>query len=83
MHGKGTAVRAGTNAAYGIQVHRSAADIAVKVIRVSDGKVLAVEDVMETAGGEAQPTSARKALRGGGKKIAAQVVRALKRIQDD
>jgi hypothetical protein len=63
--------------AYGVTVIRSQVEAEAKVYRVSDGKVLDVEMVNATEGGQAQKAAAQKALKTAGMKLAGQIKRAL------
>ena len=80
IHGQATATPASQSVAYGVTVYRSRADLQVRVVRVADGKVLAVEDASATGGSEAQNASGRAALKDAGKKLAKEVGRAVGKI---
>ena len=79
--GTGEANLASQNEAYGLNVARSTADITAKILDVATGKVVAVEDVSETAGSESQKTSSRQALKAGGKKLGHKLVKALNALK--
>jgi len=75
--GKASAVMQSGSQAYGVTVIRSQVEAEAKVYRVSDGKVLDVEMVNATEGGQAQKAAAQKALKTAGMKLAGQIKRAL------
>lgn len=77
--GRATAARMSHDVAYGVDVYRSSAEIMAKLVRVSDGKILAVEDASATSGGQSQKTSGQDALKEAGKDVASKLVRAAKR----
>lgn len=68
--GKGSAVMQSAGRAYNVTVVRSSASVTVKLYRVSDGKVLAIEQVDAVEGGQAQKDAAQKALKTAGARIA-------------
>lgn len=68
--GQAEAVRASHDVAYGVDVYRSSADMTAKILRTSDGKVLAVEDASALEGGQSQRVAGREALKNLGKDIA-------------
>lgn len=76
--GKATAVKASEGVAYGVTVIRANAEITLRLIRVSDGKVLAVEDASAQAGGQAVRAAGQEALKQAGNTIARKVVGAVR-----
>ncbi len=76
----GTAIadKASEDVAYGITVIRANADISAKLVRVSDGKVLAVETASGKAGGQAIRATGREALAKAGDSIADKLARDAK-----
>jgi hypothetical protein len=76
--GKATAVKASDSVAYGVQVIRSNAEITAKLIRVSDGKVLAVEDASAQQGGQAQRAAGQEALKKAAPAFSKKMVKAVK-----
>lgn len=74
----GTAIadEASKNVAYGVTVVRANASITAKLVRVSDGKILAVEDATANAGGQAIEAAGREALKTAGDNIASKLARA-------
>lgn len=76
--GKATAARASEGSAYGVNVVRANAEITVRLVRVSDGKVLAVDDANALAGGQATKAAGQAALKQAGADAARKMVRALR-----
>lgn len=76
--GKATAVRASEGSAYGVNVVRANAEITLRIVRVSDGKVLAVEDASTQAGGQAVRSAGQDALKKAGQEIGRKMVNALR-----
>lgn len=74
--GRGVANKASEGVAYNVTVIRANADVNAKLIRVSDGKVLAVEDVSVQAGGQAIRAAAKDALKQAGEKMGSRIARA-------
>jgi hypothetical protein len=78
--GTATAVKASEGTAYGVNVVRSNAEITAKIIRVGDGKVIAVEDASAQKGGQAQRAAGQEALKDAGGQIARKITAAVKRV---
>jgi curli biogenesis system outer membrane secretion channel CsgG len=76
--GKATAVKASEGAAYGVTVIRANAEISLRLVRVSDGKVLAVEDANAQAGGQAVRAAGQAALKTAGQQIARKMTAAVR-----
>lgn len=76
--GKATASKASEGSAYGVNVVRANAEITVRLVRVSDGKVLAVDDATAQAGGQATKAAGQAALKQAGQDAARKMVRALR-----
>lgn len=76
--GKAIATEISYNVAYGINVYRSSADITAKVIRVSDGKVMAVVNAEAKAGSESSLSASRDALKEAGKEIGLKLADVVK-----
>jgi hypothetical protein len=76
--GLATADKASESAAYGVNVVRVSAEITAKLIRVRDGKVLAVEDAGAQEGGQAVVAVARQALKKAGEAIGSKLARQTK-----
>ncbi|MFH0881027.1 MAG: hypothetical protein V2A34_15030 [Lentisphaerota bacterium] len=71
--GKASATMASRDVAYGINVVRSAAEASARIIRVSDGKVMAIEESSSKGGGQAQKIAAQGALKEAGGVLAARL----------
>lgn len=78
--GKATAVMQGHSVAYGLEVIRSKAQASVKIIRVSDGKVLEMEDASAEEGGQVQKATGQAALETVGKDLGKKVARAAEKL---
>lgn len=78
--GRATAVKASQGEAYGVTVVRSNAEITARILRVSDGKVLAVEEASEQKGGQAARAAGQEALKAAGDKIARKLAASLKKL---
>jgi hypothetical protein len=78
--GSAVAVWAGQNIAYGVAVHRASVEVTAKIVRVSDGKVMAVEQASATEGAQSQRMAAQKALKTAGDAIARKLVRAIHQL---
>lgn len=76
--GKATAVKASEGAAYGVTVIRANAEVTLRLVRVSDGKVLAVEDASAQAGGQAVRAAGQAALKTAGQQIARKMTAAVR-----
>jgi hypothetical protein len=81
--GKASAVMQGRNVAYGVEVIRSKATAMARIIRVSDGKIMAVEDAEAEEGGQAQKATGQAALKAAGKKLGRSLARAAERIAEE
>ena len=75
--GKAQANQLSSSVAYGVHVVRSSAVASAKIIRVSDGKVMAIEDVSTEGGGQAQKAAAQGALKDAGKKLGRKLCSAI------
>ncbi|HMP75783.1 MAG TPA: CsgG/HfaB family protein [Kiritimatiellia bacterium] len=76
--GKATAVKASEGSAYGVNVIRANAEVTLRLIRVSDGKVLAVEDASAQAGGQAVRAAGQEALKQAGNAAARKIAAAVR-----
>ncbi|MFH0952773.1 MAG: hypothetical protein V1873_00420 [Verrucomicrobiota bacterium] len=74
--GRATADNAGESTAYGLNVVRYSARVTAKIVRVSDAKVLAVEEALASTGGQGESAAGREALRQAGELIAGKLVAA-------
>jgi len=77
--GQATAMKASEGVAYGVNVIRSQAEITVKIIRASDGKVLAVEDASAATGGQSQRVAGQAALKDASKILSKKIVAAARK----
>jgi hypothetical protein len=77
--GKASASKASEGSAYGVNVIRARAEITARLVRVSDGKVLAVEDGMGEAGGQAVKTASQEAIKKASPAVARKLVAALRK----
>ncbi len=78
--GQATAMKASQGVAYGVNVVRSQAEITVKIIRASDGKVLAVEDASAETGGQSQRVAGQAALKDASKVLSKKIVAAVRKV---
>lgn len=76
--GSATAVHAGQSVAYGATTARSQAEIRAKLVRVSDGKVIAMEEASALEGGMAARMAGQEALKKAVKQIATRIAKATK-----
>ena len=81
--GQATAMKASEGVAYGVNVIRSQAEITVKIIRASDGKVLAVEDASAATGGQSQRVAGQAALKDASKVLSKKIVAAARKVTSD
>lgn len=77
--GKATASKASEGSAYGVNVIRARAEITARLVRVSDGKVLAVEDGVGDSGGQAVRTASQEAIKKAAPGVARKLVGALRK----
>ncbi len=78
--GKATAVRSSEGQAYGVNVVRADAEITMRLVRVSDGAVIAVEDANAQAGGQAVRAAGKEALKKAAQDIAKKMTSALRDV---
>ena len=78
--GQATAMKASSSVAYGVNVVRSQAEITVKIIRATDGKVLAVEDATAQTGGQSQRVAGQEALKEASKSLSKKIVAAVRKV---
>ena len=77
--GNATAVHGGTSQAYGVPVARAVANLTAKIVRASDGKVLAVKEAEANEGGQSVRSAGQAALKKAGKDLASDLVKAAKK----
>ena len=75
--GSATASKASEGVAYNVTVIRASASVTAKIVRVSDGKIMAVVDASAMEGGQAVMAAGREALKKAGKSIGDQLVGAI------
>jgi hypothetical protein len=75
--GKASATMTSRDVAYGVNVVRSSAEAEAKVIRVSDGKVMALEEASSQGGGQAQKAAAQGALKEAGARLGSKLCSSL------
>jgi hypothetical protein len=78
--GQATAVQASSGSAYGVTVVRSQAEISARIVRVSDGKILAIEDASALEGGQAAQAAGQAALKKAGAQVASKIARAARAL---
>ncbi len=81
--GSATAVHGGTSVAYGITVVRMSASITAKIVRASDGKVLAVKEAEALEGGQGARAAGQAALKKAVPDLAEALVIAAKKIAEE
>ncbi len=80
--GQATAVKASEGFAYGVNVYRSQAEITAKIVRVSDGKILALEDASIQEGGQSAQAAGQAALKKAGGQVASKIARIARGLVD-
>lgn len=80
--GEASAVKGSENTAYGITIMRSSAEISVRVIRVSDSKILEVLDASSMEGGQSVQAAGQAALKAASKELSGKINRFLRTLQD-
>ncbi len=75
--GKAIADKKSEGEAYGVRVVRVTATVTARLIRVSDGRVLASEEATAEEGGQALRAAAREALKKAGGQIARKMAKAV------
>jgi hypothetical protein len=78
--GQATAVKASEGFAYGVNVFRSQAEITAKIVRVSDGKILEIEDASMLEGGQSAQAAGQSALKKAGTQLASKIARAASKL---
>ena len=76
--GSATADKASESEAYGVHVVRYNAEITAKIVHVSDGRIIGVEEASANTGGGGQMSAGREALKKAGNEIAGKLARAAK-----
>ncbi|HOW98196.1 MAG TPA: hypothetical protein P5567_00950 [Kiritimatiellia bacterium] len=78
--GTATADPQSESVAYGQKVVRSTANLSARIIRVSDSRIVAVQDASALMGGQALAAAAREALKKGGEDIGRKLARSAKNL---
>ena len=78
--GQATAVKASEGFAYGVNVYRSQAEISAKIVRVSDGRILEVEDASQLEGGQSAQAAGQSALKKASVEIGSKMARAARAL---
>jgi len=78
--GQATAVKASEGYAYGVNVFRAQAEITAKIVRVSDGKILEIEDASMLEGGQSAQAAGQSALKKAGTQLASKIARAASKL---
>lgn len=81
--GQATAVKASQGVAYGVTVYRSQAEITAKIVRVRDGKIIAIEDASIQEGGQSAQAAGQAALKKAGGQIGGKIARAARGIVNE
>ncbi len=79
VHGKASAVKAGSGSAYGISMVQSQADVTARLIRVSDGEILTVITAEALEGNQSFGIAAKEALKKAGKDTGRKLVTSVKK----
>lgn len=79
--GQADAVKAGQSVAYNVPVYRSNANASFKIIRVKDGKMLAMEDATAQGSSQSEQAANQAALQAVASKIAARIMAAAGRAE--
>jgi len=80
ISGQATAVKASEGIAYGVNVVRTQAEVTAKIIRVSDGRILEVEDASMLEGGQSVQAAGQTALKKAGTQVAGKIVRTASKL---
>jgi len=79
--GQADAVKTSENVAYGVAVYRANANANARIIRVKDGKMLAMEDATAQGGGQSVQGATQDALKNVGRIIASKIAAAAVRAE--
>ncbi|HMP88861.1 MAG TPA: hypothetical protein PJ991_01605 [Kiritimatiellia bacterium] len=80
VSGQATAVMASEGRAYGVNVVRTQAEVSARIIRVSDGKILTVEDASVLEGGQSSQAAGQNALKKAGATIGSKLARTAREL---
>jgi hypothetical protein len=79
--GQAQAIQSGENVAYGVRVVRANAEANARLIRVKDGKLIAMEEAGAQGNGPSSQAAAQAALKDVGKIIASKLAAAASRLE--
>lgn len=79
--GQADAVKTSENVAYGVTVFRANANASARIIRVKDGKMLAMEAATAQGGGQSVQGATQDALKNVGRAIASKIAAAAARAE--
>jgi hypothetical protein len=79
--GQASAVKGSENRGYGVTIMRASAEISVRIIRVSDSKILDVLDASSMEGGQSVQAAGQAALKEASKQIAGKITRAVRELK--
>lgn len=78
--GHATAIKASEGQAYGVNVFRSQVEIVAKIVRVSDGKIMAIEDASAQEGGQSAQGAGQAGLKKAGTQVASKIARIAREL---
>lgn len=78
--GEATATHLSHDRAYGLNVFRSSASAMARIIRVSDGKMMALVDTEKNAGGQSAKGAGIDALKDAGKDLGRKLAREMQKL---
>jgi hypothetical protein len=78
--GQATAIKASEGQAYGVNVFRSQVDIVAKIVRVSDGKIMDIEDASVQEGGQSAQGAGQAGLKKAGTQVASKIARIAREL---
>ncbi len=78
--GQATAIKASEGQAYGVNVFRSQVDIVAKIVRVSDGKIMDIEDASVQEGGQSTQGAGQAGLKKAGTQVASKIARIAREL---
>ena len=79
--GQADAIKASENVAYGVTVVRANANASARIIRVKDGKMMAMEEATAQGSGQSSQGATQDALKNVGRIIASKIAAAAARVQ--
>jgi len=80
ISGMATAVKSSEGTAYNVNVVRTQAEINAKIVRIHDGKIMAIEDASALDGGQSSQAAGQNALKKAGTVIASKLAREAREI---